>query len=204
MYGETEEVKGIDRRRYYLCCNCYLIFVDRSFHLPPEEEKKRYDTHNNSIDDQGYVSFLNRLIEPMLPYLDLSMRGLDYGCGPGPTLSKILEGEGIECENYDPFFLDRPLVPPYDFIFATECFEHFHYPGKEIGQICSLLRNGDYLGVMTELWTDLDDFADWYYLKNSTHVSFFHKKTLKFLKSKFGLDLLQSDDRRVALFKLIT
>ena len=43
--------------------------------MSPEEEKARYLMHQNSIEDDDYVRFLNRVLHPMLPYLDKTMRG---------------------------------------------------------------------------------------------------------------------------------
>jgi len=40
------------------------------------DEKSHYETHGNSIENSGYVAFLNRLVEPMLPYLEDGMREL--------------------------------------------------------------------------------------------------------------------------------
>jgi len=76
-----------------------------SQYLPdPATEEARYKAHQNSPQDAGYVRFLNQAITPALPYLNGSMRGLDYGCGPTPTLSGLLNAHGLYCENYDPYF----------------------------------------------------------------------------------------------------
>jgi len=195
------DVRGADKRRYYLCSTCWLIFADPSHHLSPAEEKARYETHNNSIEDEGYVQFLNRVIQPMLPYLHSDMRGLDYGSGPGPTLSKLVRRQGIACEDYDPFFADRPIQPPYDFIFSTECFEHFKNPQAEIQRICDLLKPGGLLGIMTERWTTPEAFADWWYTRDPTHVSFYHANTFDFLCRRFGLRILWQDGSRAVIFQ---
>jgi SAM-dependent methyltransferase len=195
------DVRGADDRRYHLCGKCWLIFADSSHYLSPAEEKAHYETHNNSIEDEGYVQFLNRVIQPMLPYLHKGMRGLDYGSGPGPTLSQLVMRQGIACQDYDPFFADRPLQPPYDFVFSTECFEHFHDPQAEIKRICGLLKPGGLLGVMTEYWTTLDSFADWWYTRDPTHVSFYHANTFDFLCHHFGLTIPWQDGSRVVILQ---
>ncbi|WKZ37134.1 MAG: class I SAM-dependent methyltransferase [Anaerolineales bacterium] len=195
------DVRGMDARRYHLCGNCLLIFADPSHHLSPAEEKARYETHNNSIEDGGYVQFLNRVIQPMLPYLHKDMRGLDYGSGPGPALSRLVRRQGIDCEDYDPFFGDHPLHPPYDFVFSTECFEHFKNPQAEIQRVCDLLKPVGLLGIMTERWATLESFADWYYTQDPTHVSFYHANTFDFLCRRFGLTVLWQDGSRVVIFQ---
>ena len=199
--GQTTDVRGADDRRYYLCGNCSLIFADPAHYLSPAEEKARYETHENSIKNPGYVRFLKRVVEPILPYLDRGMRGLDYGCGPGPTLSLLVRQQGIGCEDYDPLFADRPLQPPYDFVFSTECFEHFYRPAMDIERIHALLKPGGLLGIMTERWTTLEAFADWYYTRDPTHVSFYHANSLDFLCIRFGFTPMWMDEKRVAIFR---
>ena len=197
-----DEVKGADSRRYFHCQACDLIFVDPAQHLSLEAERHYYaSTHQNSIEHAGYVSFLNRILEPMLPYLHPGMQGLDYGCGPGPTLSQLLRRQGIACADYDPIFVPEPLDPPYDFIFATECFEHFYWPHQEIGRICALLKPGGLLGVMTEQWTSLAQFSRWYYTTDPTHTSYFHAHSFDYLCREFGLELLWQANQRLFILR---
>jgi 16S rRNA G1207 methylase RsmC len=35
---------------------------------------------------------------------------LDFGCGPGPTLSILLAEQGQQVDLYDPFYHDDPSV----------------------------------------------------------------------------------------------
>ena len=199
--GQTTPLRGADHRRYYLCGNCSLIFADPQHHLSLAQQKTFYLNHENSIDNPGYVDFLDRIVQPMLSRLDRGMRGLDYGCGPGPTLSPLLQRHGIVCEIYDPLFADLPLQPPYDFIFATECFEHFQRPAVEIRRLSSLLKPGGLLGLMTERWTTPERFADWYYTRDPTHVCFYHARTFDFICHRFGFSPVWMDHNRVAILR---
>ena len=198
---QTAALRGADERDYHHCGVCHLIFADPVHRLPEAQERAHYQTHENSIDQPGYVRFLSRVLEPMLPHLDSGMRGLDYGCGPGPTLSRLVRRQGIACDDYDPLFADRPLRPPYDFLFSTECFEHFHHPAAEIGRIHSLLKPGSLLGIMTERWTTLPAFSTWYYTRDPTHVSFYHAETFAFLCDRFGFVPVWSDEQRVTILR---
>jgi len=201
VLGKTTYVRGADHRRYYLCGNCSLIFSDPEHDLSPTQEKAFYLNHENSIKNPGYVDFLHRVIQPMLSRLDCGMKGLDYGCGPGPTLSHLLQRHGIVCEIYDPLFADHPLRPPYDFIFATECFEHFHHPEIDIRRISSLLKPGGLLGLMTERWTTPEQFVSWYYTRDPTHVCFYHERTLDFVCHRYGFAPTWMDESRVAILR---
>lgn len=184
-------------RSYTECNSCKLIFTETSFLPTSASEKKRYLTHKNGIQYKGYVNFLMQAIEPALPFLKVDMQGLDYGCGHTPTLSLILEKMGFKCNNYDPFFFPGLPDDKYDFIFSTECFEHFFFPAKEIQHIKNLLKPGGLLIVMTEPWTSTDKFANWYYTNDPTHVSFYHKQSFKFISEKFKFEQVESNNERV-------
>lgn len=192
------------KRRYWQCSFCYLIFVDPSSLLTREAEKHVYQYHQNSPDHSGYVEFLRKIINPSLDYLTPAMRGLDYGCGPGPTLSVLLGRENISCCDYDPIFF--PDCPPgdFDFIFATECFEHFHAPAREMERLSALLKGGGYLFVMTELWGEDTDFRTWYYKNDPTHVSFYHRRSFDYICLDYGFGMLKSDDMRVLIMQKIS
>ena len=194
-------VQGPDARRCYLCANCALIFVDPAQRLSPAEERVRYTLHQNSPHDRGYVAFLNQLLQPLLSYLVDGVRGLDYGCGPTPVLSRLAQDQGIACDDYDPFFVDGPLRPPYDVVFASECFEHFHHPAEEMAHILGLLKPGGLLAIMTERWTTLAAFADWYYAQDPTHVVFYHADTFDFLCERFGLTPVWREEKRVIILR---
>ncbi|MGC9393223.1 MAG: class I SAM-dependent methyltransferase [Anaerolineae bacterium] len=194
-------MQGPDARRYYVCDTCALIFVDPAQHLSPDEERARYLLHQNSRQDHDYVAFLNRLLRPLLPYLDAGARGLDYGCGPVPVLSHLAREQGIVCDDYDPFFADGALNPPYGVVFASECFEHFHRPAAEMARILALLQPGGLLGIMTERWTTPAAFAGWYYAQAPTHVCFYHADTFDFLCDRFGLTPMWRDEKRVIILR---
>ncbi|MEX2639628.1 MAG: class I SAM-dependent methyltransferase [Balneolales bacterium] len=183
------------------CKHCSLIFADPASHLSNKDEKARYEEHNNGIQYPGYVRFINQAIEPALPCLSTKMHGLDYGCGPGPALSILLRRKGISCDDYDPFFFPLKLSPPYDFIFATEVFEHFNQPGREIEKLVNLLHPGSYLIIMTILWKDLHDFPTWFYAKDPTHISFFHENTIRFIGERYGFDRLPVRNKRVNILR---
>jgi SAM-dependent methyltransferase len=194
---------SVDERVYFLCNDCHLISVDGKYFPGREEEKKRYLTHQNGVQFEGYVRFLHQAIDPALEFLRKDMTGLDYGCGHAPTLSRLLEQNGYQCEDYDPLFVDHKLDKKFDFIFSTEVFEHFFYPGKEIEKIKKLLKNDGLLIVMTERWKDVDHFSKWCYTRDLTHVSFFHSGTFDFLCSHFGFRRIFDDKERVIILQNI-
>lgn len=199
--GVPGSAEGPESRDYRHCDHCGLIHVPEEQHLTTARERAFYETHENSPDNVGYVRFLERLLQPMLPYLDKGMKGLDFGCGPGPVLSGLARRQGLDCEDYDPYFADRRPEPPYDFVFATEVFEHFRRPDRDLQRVCELVKPGGLLGVMTERWTSLKAFSGWYYARDPTHVAFYHLKTFDFICRRHGFSMLWKDGSRVIILR---
>jgi hypothetical protein len=193
-------LSGPDGRIHDLCGKCFLISAREEDFLSFSEEKKRYALHRNSPHDEGYRNFLMQAVNPALGFLRRDMRGLDYGCGPGPALSVILKEKGFDCHDYDPFFF--PEIPPgkFDFIFATETAEHFFFPGKEFCRIKELLNFRGVLVVMTQRWITEEKFSTWHYARDFTHVAFYHSRTFDFMASAFGFEKLFDDGEKVVIF----
>ncbi len=180
-----------DRQRtYLLCAQCDLVFVPKAYHLTSEQEKARYDSHQNDPRDPRYRAYLSRLFIPLKERLAPGAHGLDFGCGPGPGLSLLFEEAGFRCENYDPFYALEPalLDRQYDFLACSETVEHFYRPREEFELFLRLLRPGGWIGIMTQLRDQAaQPFESWYYKNDPTHVCFFSAKTFRFLGETFGL-----------------
>lgn len=183
-----------DRNRwYYRCRNCNLIHVPPSQYLSRQAEYAEYNKHQNSEDDDGYRVFLSRLFTPLNERLSPESFGLDFGCGPGPTLSALFEEAGHRMNLYDPFFAveKEALNNFYDFITASEVVEHLHHPAKELEHLWSILKPGGWLGIMTKLALDKSAFAKWHYKNDLTHVCFFSSATMRWLAEKWQAKQLQ-------------
>jgi SAM-dependent methyltransferase len=192
-----------NKRSYHFCEYCYIIFADRS-HLPdPPSEMARYLMHSDGSQNQHYHHFLHQLLTPMMSLIDNGKTGLDYGCGQHPVLAKVLASYGYMCDIFDPFFFNHLQDKTYDFITATECFEHFHHPASDIEKIVSILKPNGYLGIMTETWSTIETVKDWYYIRDFTHVTFYHHHTFLYLEKKYGLQLVYTDEFRVFIFKKV-
>jgi SAM-dependent methyltransferase len=201
--SDDQELKytKLKGRDFIKCPKCSLIYVTAKNFPTRDEERLRYDKHHNEESNLGYIEFLNQIVEITKPYLNLDMKGLDYGCGPNPVLASLLNDEAYQCGFYDPYYFPHIPDKKFDFIFSTECFEHFFSPGKEIDNICSLLNQNGILAIMTDVWNDELDFENWYYIRDLTHVSFFHLKTMQFLNNKYHLELIETDQKRCFVFR---
>jgi hypothetical protein len=171
-------------------------------YLPHDEEKKRYESHDNGLHNQGYVDFLTPVVETLKPFLKPTDKGLDFGCGPGPILDQLFAGENIKVHNFDPYFFYLPhlLDDTYDFVTCTEVFEHITILFKEIVTIDNMLKPGGYFLVMTQLYSDVSDFATWGYRMDPTHICFLSPKTIDWIAKEWNYELISSTDR-IFLFK---
>ncbi len=173
-----------DKMRDYLNCTaCDLVFVPRAQHISPRAEKAYYDLHDNQPDDPGYRRFLDRLFTPLNQRLTPNAQGLDFGCGPGPTLSKMFAEAGHEMALYDPHYAEDKSVlsASYDFITLSEVAEHLAEPGPELDRLWRLLRPAGWLGIMTKRVRDRAAFRTWHYITDPTHVAYFSEATFHWL-----------------------
>jgi len=180
-----------DSRDYFRCSICSLVFLPPRQFLPPEQEKAVYDLHENSADDPGYRRFLRRLFEPVSQLLAPNSTGLDFGSGPGPTLSVMFEEAGHTMRIYDPYYAPDAewLQQQYDFITASEVVEHLHQPREEIDRLWSCLKPNGVFGIMTKRVLDRYAFSRWHYKNDSTHVCFFSTETFMWLADYWGAEL---------------
>lgn len=202
-HPQTKEKATLRFYTYYSCGNCGLIFADPSQRLSLEEEKQRYDHHQNNPDDPGYRKFLNRIFEPLSARLQPASCGLDYGSGPGPTLHIMFEEAGHRMNIYDPFYApDRSVLNlKYDFITVTETAEHFYKPVEEFEKLWEMLNPCGYLGIMTLLVSKNINFEKWHYNRDDTHVSFYSEGTFQWLANRYGAIAEFFGDRVVLLRK---
>jgi len=197
--GRSELFFEMPDKKYYRCGGCSAIFLDPRRHLSKEDEKRRYEEHNNNVEDPGYQKFVEPLVLKIQENFGKEHQGLDFGAGPGPVVAKLLRGKGYSIELYDPFFWNEPqlLEKKYDFIVCCEVIEHFYFPEKEFRLLRSLLKSGGMLFCQTDLYSEKTDFKSWYYRNDSTHVFFYHQNTLAWIKTLFDFEFMENDGRLV-------
>ena len=188
----------------FICPECSLVFKNPEHFLDHADESHRYQQHMNNSDDPGYVAFLDRLVDPLREFLPSKFDALDFGCGPGPTISILLENVGGKVENYDPlFFPDAHLLIPesYDVVTCTEVVEHFKNPKNDWELLTSLVKDSGLLGVMTLQYSPEIDYAKWWYKNDPTHVCFYQERTLNFLAEEFGFEIIYNDKKSITIFR---
>lgn len=172
-----------NKRDYVQCGTCQLVFVPPAQHWSETDEKAYYDLHDNHDQDPGYRRFLDRLFTPMVERLAPNSQGLDFGCGPGPTLSKMFEEAGHRVALFDPYYApdNAVLSAQYDFITMSEVAEHMAAPGRGLDGLWHSLAPGGWLGIMTKRVRDVEAFKTWHYITEPTHICFFADATFGWL-----------------------
>ena len=170
-------------KRYYACPLCQGIFMHPDDYLTKEAEKSRYEMHHNDVLDLGYQGFVGPIVDAVSQLFTSNSIGLDYGCGTGPVISKMLMDKDYVIKLYDPFFANQyeNLQRQYDYIVCCEVMEHFHHPSDEFNKLKRLLKPNGMLIMKTSLYHETIDFENWYYKNDPTHVFFYRKSTLEWI-----------------------
>jgi hypothetical protein len=175
------------------CQTCDLIFKSSAIHLNWDEQKLRYDLHQNHIDNPGYVEFFEQLMKPLQPYLEAGRSALDWGSGPGeePVLALLLRRENLQVDLYDPIYQPQFKQSLYDVITSTEALEHFQNPGDSLNDILSHLKSGGVFAGLTQFHQGPEKLRNWWYVKDPTHVVFYSETTFRWIAQKWNLEILE-------------
>lgn len=189
-------------RQYWHCAVCDLVHVPAEFQLTEAAEAAFYQTHENDPSDSGYRQFLSRATTPLLERLAPGSTGLDFGCGPAPTLSMMLAEHGHHCADYDYYFANQPqlLEQQYHFITCTEVIEHLSQPAQVLDRWQRCLKPGGLLVVMTQMWISQQRFSQWNYRNDPTHIGFYHANTWAWIAAHWHLNICYQQ-RDVVIFQ---
>lgn len=184
---------------YLACSSCATVFLHPRLRLSGGAERKRYEQHENDPQDLGYRSFLQPLVEAVREEHFAGQRGLDFGCGPTASLQRILDEGGLQMSAYDVFFHPHRelLAESYDFIVASEVFEHLYNPRAEMETLRRALRSNGALWIMTSVFEEGLDFSSWAYRSDPTHVIFYSPRALGLLAQEFGFKSPERRHKRV-------
>lgn len=191
---------------FHECPNCEFIFKDENQYISETEEIKIYHQHENSLDNIGYVNYLQNFIDQaVMPYKSKGT-SLDFGSGPEPVLSILLKNMGYEVDIYDYYFAQDKVYEQktYDLITSTEVVEHLRDPLPIFNMLSSHLKPQGILSIMTLFYPkDKETFFDWFYIRDKSHVSFYSPKTMQEIANKINLELLDHNGYRIAVMKKI-
>ncbi len=197
-----------DRKRsYYQCESCKFVFVDSSEFISFEEEKKRYNTHNNSPEDSRYVDYLTKVRDAFIAMEIPGKNGVDIGCGSSTLLADLFFQKNFQLISYDPQF--HPSLDweksSYDFFTLSEVIEHLHQPLEVLNSLKAKLRPGGVILVKTEFIPpkEVREFNLWYYKNDDTHVHFYTEDSATKLAQELEMKIKFSKTTR-GIFSLET
>jgi len=190
---------------YYRCQDCGFVYLDDNHRVDSMEEKRKYDQHNNSLENEGYVQMFEDFIElAIAPYLKKIQTALDFGSGPTPVFSELLKRRGLEVDIYDLYYAPKKVYEEreYDLITSTEVFEHLSKPLETLQLLTEHLKENGYIVLMTKFPPKEDEaFLNWWYRRDPTHISFFTPKSFEVMAQKVGLKVLKTINDNVVVFQ---
>jgi len=190
------------KHEFYECNTCKILFRPQSNILNSKKEKERYDAHENTIHNDGYINFVkpitNFILENYLP----KNKGLDFGSGPSSVIAAEVFKQNYKMDSYDLYYHNNSelLNNKYDYISACEVIEHFKEPYKEFTQLFSMLTANGCLVCKTDIYNSSIDFKSWYYKNDPTHITIFQKESFEWIAKEFSISLTIND--RVIIFRI--
>lgn len=190
---------------YFHCKKCDFLFMDDSKVISPEGEKNLYCNHNNSLENVGYVNMFRDFIEKYIAPFEANIEtALDFGSGPGPVLALLLKEMGLKVDIYDVYFSPEKvyLNKCYDLITCTEVLEHLSRPLETLRLLHNLLNENGILAVTTMFHPETDEqFQNWWYRRDRTHISFYTPLTLRYIAADLGFEIVITDNKKTCVFR---
>ena len=204
--AKTTPIEDIKKNlRYYRCRECGFVYLEESHRVDAQEEKRKYDQHNNSLENEGYVQMFEDFIElSIAPYLKTIQTALDFGSGPTPVFAELLKRRGLEVDIYDLYYAPKRVYAEksYDLITSTEVFEHLFNPLETLELLVGHLNEHGYIVLMTKFPPKEDKaFLAWWYRRDPTHISFFTPKSFEVMAQKVGLKVLKTMNENIVVFQ---
>lgn len=192
--------------RFIQCLVCESIFVHSKWIASPDQEKARYETHNNQLTPE-FENFLMKTVRVIQGLLPNGGAVLDYGSGPDPQMMKLLGQRGYDVFGYDPFFGDQlnckselEESQAYDLVLMHEVFEHLRDPNAEVARAHRVLKTGAKLLIVMD---DLPQaFESWWYARDFTHIRFPSEKGMALFADRNEFQVLGHQPRQWLLERL--
>jgi len=204
-YQTTKAICDKKKIVYHRCEGCGFISLDDGAMVDNEHEKKHYKKHNNSFECTGYVEMFNNFInEAIKPYKKNIKTSLEFGCGHTPVLAELLKQQKLEVDHYDLYFFPEKIyeTKKYDLITSTEVFEHLKEPKNILKTLVNALNDKGYIILMTQFPSKSDEeFLNWWYRRDITHISFFTPKSFEIMAKEVGLKVLKLINENIVVFQ---
>lgn len=185
-----------DQRSYYQCPECRLIFT----HDFPEKkaEEKHYKDQWATTDPDFWKSQVDVLLQLINNYHS-PQHILDFGSGSG-AMTQEFRKRGYDVTALEPmsdgYLKDQKYAVKFDVVIAVEVIEHLLEPWDEIQEIERVLAPDGiviFSSLLTNPFIDLpnarEQFKNWWYKDDPTHVSFFCNHVLSKMADMRNYDI---------------
>lgn len=178
--------------------------------LTHEEEKSRYQSHDNNVEDLAYRNYLHKLTVPLFNLLKSHDFGahLDFGSGKAPVVSEFFVEKKWLSDFYDCYFYPEKPEKQYEVVTAIEVVEHFREPEKNWEELLAYIKLQGLLMVNTQIYVAEEDeekdrqkFHQWWYKNDPTHVGIYSERTLRELEEKLGLQRIYFDHIKTIIWR---
>lgn len=183
---------------YHLCASCGFCFAPEMMQWTEDDLGTKIYNDQYIKADPDYVEKrpddYATTLPKVFPWVDSSLRHLDFGGGDGRMSRKLCEA-GWNSQVYDPFGangrLTEPPTGPFDLITAIEVFEHAQNPHQTMARLVSLLAPDGIIFFSTCV-SDGENLATnglkWRYAApRNGHISLYTRDALKTLGRQHGL-----------------
>ena len=184
--------------KYFLCRNCCHIQTEKAYWLD--------EAYLNSITDNDAgimgrnIDFANRVSPILWRGFGKNSTYLDWAGGYG-IFVRLMRDIGFDFYWSD-LYSDNLFAKGVEFNYSDSvelitCFEVFEHLENPIEQIEKLLALSDNILISTELFDskNIPQLNQWYYYGpgHGQHISFFSIETLRYIASKYDLNLISND-----------
>jgi SAM-dependent methyltransferase len=180
-------VAATQGRTFLHCPSCGLVFVPESEWPCRAAERARYDKHDNTPGNAGYLRFLSEVVTAVRRLRQPPARVLDFGCGERAILCTLLAEAGYAATGYDPAYPDRASIEgTFDLVVLCEVIEHLRDLRAELARIARHLVPAGPVLMRTRLYPSPDRMADWWYARDPTHINFLAEPTFAVVAKLLG------------------
>jgi len=188
---DTAKILGKYEINYYYCSECGFLRTEDPYWLE-EAYSKAIVSFDTGIMMRNMYNSTNLLF-----FKKFIKNGpcLDFGGGYG-ILTRIMRDYGFDFYNYDKYAqnllasgFSGDLQTKYTLVTSFENFEHFADPIKEIEAIFNITETLYFSTLLLPHHPPQPSSDTWWYyaLDGGQHISFFSKKTLKYIANKYNM-----------------
>jgi len=179
---------------YFYCRSCGFLQTEEPYWL--DEAYKEPITLTDTGYMQRNINLSKMVATILLLFFDYKRKFLDYAGGYG-VFVRLMRDIGFDFYWYDKytqnlfargFEYDESMKGEIEAITCIEAFEHFADPIEEIEKMLSISKN---IIFTTQLLPNpIPKPQDWWYytLESGQNISFYSKKTMKYLERKYNLN----------------